>query len=44
MSHDCAARIVQAEEAISSAVEEFELQGYDLSQVIKSATGGNTAE
>lgn len=30
---------LQADEAVASAVKEFELQGYDLSGVIRSATG-----
>ncbi|WIA28447.1 hypothetical protein OEZ86_010991 [Tetradesmus obliquus] len=33
---------MEAEEAVSSAVEEFELQGYSLEGIIKSSSGGNT--
>ncbi|KAK9808657.1 hypothetical protein WJX72_001431 [[Myrmecia] bisecta] len=34
---------MEAAEAVKSAVEEFELQGIDLTGIIKSATGGNVA-
>lgn len=30
---------MQSDEAVESAVKEFELQGYDLSTIIRSATG-----
>ena len=33
--------LVQAEEAVESAVKEFEAQGVDLSGIIKTATGGD---
>lgn len=36
-------RTVQADEAVSSAVEEFSLQGYCLDGIIKSVDGSNTA-
>jgi len=34
---------LQAEEAVESAVKEFEAQGVDLSGIIKTATGGDIA-
>jgi hypothetical protein len=36
-----ASSALQPDEAVESARKEFELQGYDLSAVIMSATGGN---
>lgn len=33
-----------AEEAVKSAVDEFTLQGYDLSCVVKTAAGGELAQ
>lgn len=36
--------LMQAEEAVTSAVAEFEAQGVDLSNIITSATGGDLSE
>ena len=34
----------QPEEAVKAAIEEFTVQGYDLSGVLKQAGGGNLEE